>query len=132
MTSIADKFKTEAQVGCISAMYTAIVALEEKISKIAHMLDLQNSWNEATSTRVEIHSNRLAVLEAHPSQSPDTGREWIPVHHNLEDILFRVMFVDKSDGLFTIKEFPGLIGATHIMPYIPGEPAPAAPKESVK
>jgi hypothetical protein len=106
---------------------TELEKIKESLATIRHMFDLQNNWNDATSTRVEMHSKRLFAIEEwqridndiHPVQSEAVDGGWIPIPKGV--------WVAWSDGTVTR---PGYITmkATHIRPYIPGEPKPEAPE----
>ena len=122
MGEIADTSSIHNDVavfGAIKQLEVELEKIKERLEVIRHMLDLQNSWNEATSTRVELHSKRLSALES-PAQ-PECKREWIAIPNGV--------WVTWKDGTVTCPGYL-MMEATHIMPYHHGDiwREPEAPK----
>jgi hypothetical protein len=158
MRTIADKYANSlSEIGCKPALYAAIVALEERIDRIAHMLDKQNDWNETSRTISELHSARLTALEtmgdypvnaaiAEVVKKYNSDRSSIfpqPSQLNTPDSTGKVedrwindidaIWVYWRDGEITMTSLAILADAdTHdvlaITIVIPGEPAPVAPE----
>ena len=93
---IADKFKVDVKEGCISAIYAALAALEERIDALQP-----------------------------PQPTPDTGkREW-----NNGGYYYVWRAFKHKDEWVVDKVKMSCLDGIYWMPYIPGEPAPEAPKE---
>ena len=138
---IADKFKVDFQAGCMTAIYNALVALEERIDK----LDIPEGCFPLS------HARAINAIQP-PQPTPDTGkgeREWILFENSFPEYnqkywVWGSVLDDDDEGYaipakwdkqtfeepaFYDKHGHLIYDVTHIMPYIPGEPAPEAPKE---
>ena len=114
----------------INALVERVTALEDDNKKLAGMFLKQADWNTAMRVVSESQYERVTALESQPPQlnTPDStgkGEGWIPA----SNVVWRA-HRNRNTGSWVIdtQYIWNTASGDYIRPYIPGEPAPAAPE----